>query len=218
MDYYFVHELSLKFVDDNGKISYVFVLKNSLNFLEIPKFRKAENIIDTRLWKVVIFQSFLGEEVILKAIWKLPNWQKMKFHLFKGLLIIVFSLTGTVKPINPYVLREVFIQSGSAIAAADRGCWPRHIDRDLFVSKYEDDPQEAERTIAQDPRNTLCERAWWLFKGWYIKCTRRQYRGLDCGFGTHQLLVDTTRYRCIEQLVNDLCSKKNCRASFGNWK
>ena len=54
---------------------------------------------------------------------------------------------------------------------------------------------KAHQAIAEDPENTICERAWWLFQGWTIKCTRAPFRGFDCGSGTHDVMWSTQKYK-----------------------
>ena len=62
----------------------------------------------------------------------------------------------------------------------------------------------AHKAIAEDPENTLCARAWWLFNGWNVKCTRKTFPGLGSGAGTHIVEYDQTRYQWIEDLGRDL--------------
>ena len=61
-----------------------------------------------------------------------------------------------------------------------------------------------QREILLDPENTLCERAWWLFYGWTVKCMRTQYQGLSCGKGTHYVEWSKDKYIYREDLLGEL--------------
>ena len=54
--------------------------------------------------------------------------------------------------------------------------------------------RKAQEAIAEDPENTICERAWWIFKGWTIKCSRAPFQGFDCGTGVHDVLWSKEKY------------------------
>ena len=60
--------------------------------------------------------------------------------------------------------------------------------------------RKAQKAIAEDPENTICERAWWIFKGWTIKCTTAPFWGLDCGTGVHGVLWSKEKYSAREAL------------------
>ena len=64
--------------------------------------------------------------------------------------------------------------------------------------------EKIEQEIAKDPENTLCERAWWIFYGWSIKCMRTEYRGLSCGSGTHFVEWSKEKYMYRDKLEEEL--------------
>ena len=61
--------------------------------------------------------------------------------------------------------------------------------------------RKAEEAIAEDPENTICERSWWIFQGWTIKCTRAPYRGLDCGSGVHGVMWSKNKYKWRSEFI-----------------
>ena len=105
------------------------------------------------------------------------------------------------------------------------GCWPKTINEQQvlgefdqkFKGKFETDltfsflveenlwkneaNRKAQQAIAEDPENTICERAWWLFKGWTIKCTRAPYDGLDCGSGVHNVMWSKEKFHYRAPLI-----------------
>ena len=64
--------------------------------------------------------------------------------------------------------------------------------------------RKAEEAIAEDPENTICHRAWWLFSGWTVSCSRAPYKGLDCGSGTHIVEWSRDKYKWRTELQNEL--------------
>merc|ERR1712242_138097 len=127
------------------------------------------------------------------------------------------------KDVGKVVAVSTVIAAAEAVAAAEAavgtigdlyvniaksGCWPKDIDGDAFLKKdslSEDDAQWHIHTeIAKDPENTLCERAWWLFYGWSIKCTRKAYHGIDCGSGYHYLEYSRDSYKWRDTLVKEI--------------
>ena len=142
-------------------------------------------------------------------------------------LLLVTSLLACFQILNvksaPVVAVSTVIAAAEAVAAAEAavgiigdlyvniaksGCWPKDIDGDAFLKKdslSEDDAQWHIHTeIAKDPENTLCERAWWLFYGWSIKCTRKAYHGIDCGSGYHYLEYSRDSYKWRDTLVEEI--------------
>ena len=77
------------------------------------------------------------------------------------------------------------------------------ISAESKLSKTQAD-RKAQQAIAEDPENTICERAWWIFRGWTVKCSRAPYQGLDCGSGTHIVEWSRDKYRWRAELVNEL--------------
>merc|ERR1712018_694477 len=57
--------------------------------------------------------------------------------------------------------------------------------------------------IKQDPRNTFCEAAGSYNEGhlWHVKCTRRSYKGIECGGGTHELVWSKYKYKSTYALT-----------------
>ena len=68
--------------------------------------------------------------------------------------------------------------------------------------------RKAQKAIAEDPENTICHRAWWLFSGWTVACSRAPYQGLDCGSGTHIVESSRDRYKWRVELLKELKNKK----------
>ena len=54
--------------------------------------------------------------------------------------------------------------------------------------------RKAQEAIAEDPENTICERAWWIFQGWTIKCSRALFQDFECGSGVRSVLWSKEKY------------------------
>ena len=67
---------------------------------------------------------------------------------------------------------------------------------------------KVELEIARDPENTICEKAWWLFYGWTIKCMRSEFRGLSCGAGTHIVEYSRNKYIYRHDVLKELEAKE----------
>ena len=106
-------------------------------------------------------------------------------------------------------------------------CWPKTINEQQVLGEFDqknqrriwnrlnfffiflvehklwkkDANRKAEEAIAEDPENTICERSWWIFQGWTIKCTRAPYRGLDCGSGVHGVMWSKNKYKWRSEFI-----------------
>jgi len=85
-----------------------------------------------------------------------------------------------------------------------QSCWPKTINEQQVLVEHKlwksEANRKAQEAIAEDPENTICERAWWIFKGWTIKCSRAPFRGFDCGTGIHGVLWSKEKYYAREAL------------------
>jgi len=94
---------------------------------------------------------------------------------------------------------EFLPQEHRTVGVGISGCWPTTINEQQVLVEHKLSKKEANdkahQAIAEDPENTICERAWWLFQGWTIKCTRAPFRGFDCGSGTHDVMWSTQKYK-----------------------
>ena len=60
--------------------------------------------------------------------------------------------------------------------------------------------------IKQDPKNTLCEKTWWVGIGTAVKCTRKKFEGIDCDNFKHEMFWDVD-YKYVDKLANELSMK-----------
>jgi hypothetical protein len=58
--------------------------------------------------------------------------------------------------------------------------------------------------VEEDPHRTLCQKTYWLFVGYTVKCTRQDYVGVECGHGNHVLGYDGDKYLWKQKLTYDL--------------
>ena len=54
--------------------------------------------------------------------------------------------------------------------------------------------RKAQEAIAEDPENTICERAYWFLQGWTIKCSRAPFREFKCTSGVRSVLWSKEKY------------------------
>merc|ERR1712053_22625 len=122
---------------------------------------------------------------------------KMLFKFILFLVVFCFQLSKAKSQILP-----VFTSCA---------CWPKGIDDDSFLIKDSLSESEAisqiEKAILEDFQNTLCERTWWFLYGWTIKCTRKPYRGIDCGSGAHIMEYSQNWYKW-KYIISDDKKKK----------
>merc|ERR1711952_85955 len=79
------------------------------------------------------------------------------------------------------------------------GCWPSNINTDKVLDEdglsWNEAYKKTREKIAENPEETVCERAYWFLKGWTVKCTRAQYEEVSCGSGIRVLEFSKHKYK-----------------------
>merc|ERR1712013_510382 len=141
---------------------------------------------------------------------------KLKYFLLVTLYFQLLNVESA--PLGPiigsafpssFLLADTGVGVGNLnVNLASSGCWPKTIHDQQVLAESKLSKTQAERkaqqAIAEDPENTICERAWWIFRGWTVTCSRAPYQGLDCGSGTHIVEWSIDKYRWSAELVNEL--------------
>jgi len=121
------------------------------------------------------------------------------------------STVGAVGEAVQAVQEVIDIAGNLYVNIAKSGCWPKDIDQDAFLKEdslsLSDAQYKIHTEILKDPKNTICERAWWFFYGWSIKCTWKAYHGIDCGSGYHYLEYSRDSYKWKDALIEELSVK-----------
>merc|ERR1712013_246911 len=117
---------------------------------------------------------------------------KLKYFLIVTLSLYfqLFNVeSAPLEPITVSVVSALIGLAGTGVGVrnlyvnlASSGCWPKTIHSQQVLaesklSKTQAD-RKAQQAIAEDPENTICERAWWIFRGWTVTCSGHPIRGL----------------------------------------